>query len=79
MLTTGLPNLTNAFFAKEDGFGFLTSTFEIDWMTPASAIVATDSFQLGIEGVFFDNVDVEVKPADSIPVLPYKVEGAAGF
>ena len=48
-------------------------------MTPVEAIVATDSFQLGIEGNFFDNVYGEEYPTDTIPVMPYQLTGSAGF
>ena len=55
MLADGIPIASNSFFAKNDGFVKFTNTFEIDWMTPVAAIVAPDSFQLGVEGNFFDN------------------------
>lgn len=52
----------------------------VDWMTPAKAIVAPDSFQVGIEGNLWDSAYGEQYPADTIPVLPYKISTSlAGF
>jgi hypothetical protein len=80
ILTDGVPLVANAYFKKNDGFfTFPINTWELDWMTPTAAIVATDAFQLGIEGNFFDNVYGEQYPTDPMVVLPYEVAGDAGF
>ena len=58
ILTDGIPLAANTYFKHNDGFIQIPymPTWEVDWMTPATAIVATDSFQVGIEGLFFDNI-----------------------
>lgn len=46
ILTDGIPLAANTYFKRKDGFIHIPffPTWEVDWMTPASAIVATDSF-----------------------------------
>lgn len=79
ILADAIPLYSNAFLKKNDGFIKLTNTFEIDWMTPAAAIFAPDAFEIGIEANFFDNAFGEQYPADTIPVLPYRIANGAGF
>jgi len=81
VLEDGIPIAVNYEFKKTDGFFHMPilNTWELDWMTPASAIVAPTSLQVGIEGDFFDNVYGETYPPQSIPVMPYQVESLAGF
>jgi len=81
VLTDGVPAAVNNSFAKYEAFSDLpVLNWEIDWMTPAAAIVATDAFEVGIEGLFFDKATGEVAPEVEIPVLPYKSSDvASGF
>lgn len=82
ILRYGIPEAINAEFAKSDAESniYMHPTWMVDWMTPASAIVAPDSFQVGIEADFWDSVYGEQYPADTIPVMPYKLSSsAAGF
>lgn len=59
---------------------YMHPTWMLDWMTPHAAIVAIDSLQVGIEGDFWDSAYGEEYPADTIPVMPYKIASSpAGF
>lgn len=46
ILTDGIPLAANTYFKHNDGFIQIPymPTWEVDWMTPSKAIVATDSF-----------------------------------
>jgi len=82
ILADGIPLAVNYGFAYTDAESnlYMHPTWILDWMTPASAIVAADSLQVGLEGDFWDSVFGEQYPADTMTVLPYEITtSGAGF
>jgi hypothetical protein len=80
ILTYGVPQAINYGFAYTDGQSnlYMHPTWMLDWMTPAAAIVTTDALNAGIEGDFWDSAYGEQYPADTIPVMPYRLSTNAG-
>jgi hypothetical protein len=81
VLTDGVPEAVNHSFALYEAISSLpVPNWDMDWMTPAAAIVGTDAFEVGIKGLFFDSTIGEVVPEVDIPVLPYESSAvASGF
>lgn len=82
ILTTGVPTAINYGFAYTDGQSnlYMHPTWILDWETPVAAIVTDQALEAGIEGNFWDSVYGEQYPTDSIPVMPYRIDGkTAGF
>ena len=81
-LTTGIPAYANAHFAANEGIAPIPriDDWDLDWSTPAAAIVTETNVQLGIRGLLFDDLVGEIVPQVSIPEMPYHQDSSsAGF
>ena len=44
----------------------------LDWTTPVSAIVTATSFELGVKGIMYDDVDGEAEWSTDFADMAYK-------